>query len=205
MKHDLTISMKKQIAKIVAFLAASSFCVLSPTGLRGEDIPVPPAVVKTALGTDKTNHTDTRQRVTLHPSTGESTTVSNLLEKVATEIMTGKSDLAIAALQKEQVSEAELKTARDTVVARHNEHVAGTQKGDQRSVVVSIARAGGLTVAGKRCKGSQLVAKLKELASKEPTTVTIRADKDAPFRSVTAVMDACKEAGVRVAEKVKTP
>jgi biopolymer transport protein ExbD len=54
-------------------------------------------------------------------------------------------------------------------------------------------------------KGSQLVAKLKELASKEPTTITISADKDAPFRSVTAVMDACKEAGMRVAEEVKTP
>src|ERR1043166_7907021 len=133
MKHDLTISMRKQIAKTVAFLAASSFCVLSPSGLHGEDIPVPPAVVKTAPGTDTTNHTDPRQRV------------------------------------------------------------------------VSIARDGGVTVAGKRCKGSQLVAKLKELASKEPTTVAIHADKDAPYRSVTAVMDACKEAGVRVAEKVKTP
>jgi biopolymer transport protein ExbD len=104
------------------------------------------------------------------------------------------------------VAQADVETAKVKArVARHNEHVAATQKEDQREVVISIVRDGSITVAGKRCKESQLVGKLKGLVSKQPTTVTIRADKDAPYRSVIGVMNACKKAGVRAAEKAETP
>ena len=66
-----------------------------------------------------------------------------------------------------------------------------------KPIAVGIASDGGLTVAGRPCSASQLVARLSELGSRNRHGVAIRTDTDAPFKQVATVMDACKAAGVQ--------
>jgi biopolymer transport protein ExbD len=66
-----------------------------------------------------------------------------------------------------------------------------------RPVAVGIAPDGAITVADRPCSESQLVARLSELGARNHQGVVIHADKNAPFKQLATVMDACKVAGVQ--------
>ena len=65
-----------------------------------------------------------------------------------------------------------------------------------KPITVGIAPDGALTVAGRPCPESQLVARLSDLSSRNHHGVVIRADSNAPFKQVVTVTEACKAAGV---------
>lgn len=64
-------------------------------------------------------------------------------------------------------------------------------------VTLGISADGTITVAGRPCSESELVARLSELGSRSRHGVLVRADTNAPFRQVVTVIDACKAAGVQ--------
>jgi biopolymer transport protein ExbD len=66
-----------------------------------------------------------------------------------------------------------------------------------KPIVVGIAPDGALTVGGRPCSETQLVARLSELGARNHHGAVIRADKSAPLTQVTTVMNACKAAGVQ--------
>src|SRR5260221_1966562 len=63
----------------------------------------------------------------------------------------------------------------------------------EQQIVVTIAADGTVYLAGERIDLKRLRTRLTELAAQR-RSVAIRADKDAPFRSIVAVMDASKVA-----------
>jgi biopolymer transport protein ExbD len=65
----------------------------------------------------------------------------------------------------------------------------------QEQITIAIARDGSFYLAGERLDLSRLATRLKELAAQRQP-VTIRADKDADFKRIAEVMDACKAAAV---------
>jgi biopolymer transport protein ExbD len=64
-------------------------------------------------------------------------------------------------------------------------------RGEQ--IVVTIAADGTMCLAGERLDLSRLETRLKELAPQR-RPIAIRADKDAQFKQIVAVMDASKAA-----------
>ena len=71
---------------------------------------------------------------------------------------------------------------------------AAQQTLQQGKTTISIARDGGLYLAGERLDLNQLVARLKELGAQQP--VIIRADSRTDYKRVVEVMDASKAAAV---------
>lgn len=65
-----------------------------------------------------------------------------------------------------------------------------------REEVITIAADGALTVAGEPCPVEELEERIKKLAAHHPASVVIRGDAKVTAKSVTAVMEACKSAGI---------
>ena len=63
----------------------------------------------------------------------------------------------------------------------------------QEQIVITIAADGSLYLAGERIELNQLGMRLKQFAA-QPQPIAISADKGAPFKTIVAVMDACKVA-----------
>ena len=66
-----------------------------------------------------------------------------------------------------------------------------------KPIAIGIAPDGALTVAGRPCPESQLVARLSELGARNHHGAVIHADRNAPFKQVTTVVEACRVAGVQ--------
>jgi biopolymer transport protein ExbD len=62
----------------------------------------------------------------------------------------------------------------------------------QEGTTITIARDGGLYLAGERLDLSQLAARLKAFGARQP--VIIRADTETDYKRVVEVVDACKAA-----------
>jgi hypothetical protein len=71
--------------------------------------------------------------------------------------------------------------------------------------VVFIAADGALTVAGEPCPANELASRLATLKAKQPTAIAIQADRDAPFKQVEVVVDACNNAGIELFTQLAVP
>jgi len=67
----------------------------------------------------------------------------------------------------------------------------------QQQVSISIADDGALSVSGEQCPSSELTAKLRQLADKKVTSVTVQMSAKTPATQMKAVMDACQAAGIK--------
>lgn len=71
------------------------------------------------------------------------------------------------------------------------------QPGSEEAVHVTVTEKGQLYLAEKSVSEEEMRGELKEISRREPkTAVAIRADESAPARSLVAIFDACREAGI---------
>ncbi len=71
------------------------------------------------------------------------------------------------------------------------------QPGSEDAVHVTVTEKGQLYLAEKSISEEKLRGELKEISRREPQiAVAIRADESAPARSLVAIFDACREAGI---------
>ncbi len=84
---------------------------------------------------------------------------------------------------------------RDTVYLEMKEDASNNQA--SKVVTITLAADGALTVAGQPCPLDQLADRLKALAGEDAVLIRLQADKKTPYRQVVAVLDACKDSGIK--------